>query len=86
MFCMRADAARALEKVPVATSDAFESLRFPVQIVIRPDANFRGLPPYSERGFVLVMMFWRCRRDRERECSIVSYDGDLPEAVRSVSV
>src|SRR3981189_340635 len=31
-----------LETVPVATSAAPESLRFPVQIVIRPDANFRG--------------------------------------------
>src|ERR1700741_1869652 len=31
-----------LETVPVTTGDALESLRFPVQMVIRPDANFRG--------------------------------------------
>jgi len=32
-----------LETVPVATSEV-RSLRFPVQSVIRPDANFRDLP------------------------------------------
>src|SRR6201981_2533769 len=31
-----------LETVPVTTGDALESLRFPAQMVIRPDANFRG--------------------------------------------
>src|SRR5260370_29920419 len=31
-----------LETVPVTAGDALESLRFPVQMVIRPDANFRG--------------------------------------------
>src|SRR5579859_5214498 len=31
-----------LENVPLDTGDSLEALRFPVQMVIRPDASFRG--------------------------------------------
>src|ERR1700730_388402 len=31
-----------LETVPLSASDALKSVRFPVQMVIRPDADFRG--------------------------------------------
>src|SRR3979411_148053 len=77
-----------LEKVPVATSDAFESLRFPVQIVIRPDANFRGFAGRVASGVVRpgdhVLALPSGQRTRVR--SIVSYDGDLPEAYAPMSV
>jgi bifunctional enzyme CysN/CysC/sulfate adenylyltransferase subunit 1 len=77
-----------LETVPVATSAALESLRFPVQIVIRPDANFRGFAGRVASGVIRpgddVMALPSRQRTRVR--SIVSYDGDLPEAFAPMSV
>jgi bifunctional enzyme CysN/CysC/sulfate adenylyltransferase subunit 1 len=77
-----------LETVPVATSAALESLRFPVQIVIRPDANFRGFAGRVASGVIRpgddVMALPSGQRTRVR--SIVSYDGDLPEAFAPMSV
>src|SRR5229473_1660531 len=77
-----------LETVPVATSDALESLRFPVQIVIRPDANFRGFAGRVASGVIRpgddVLALPSGQRTRVR--SIVSYDGDLPEAFAPMSV
>jgi bifunctional enzyme CysN/CysC/sulfate adenylyltransferase subunit 1 len=77
-----------LETVPVATSEAFESLRFPVQIVIRPDANFRGFAGRVASGVIRpgddVLALPSGQRTRVR--SIVSYDGDLPEAFAPMSV
>jgi len=77
-----------LETVPVTTGDALESLRFPVQMVIRPDANFRGFAGRVASGVirsgdkVLALPSGRTTRVR----SIVSYDGDLPEAFAPMSV
>ena len=77
-----------LETVPVAASDALESLRFPVQIVIRPDANFRGFAGRIASGVIRpgddVVALPSGQRTRVR--SIVSYDGDLPEAFAPMSV
>src|SRR5579859_5585025 len=77
-----------LETVPVTTSDALESLRFPVQLVIRPDANFRGFAGRLASGVIRpgddVVALPSGRKTRVR--SIVSYDGDLPEAFAPMSV
>jgi sulfate adenylyltransferase subunit 1 len=77
-----------LETVPVTAGDALESLRFPLQMVIRPDANFRGFAGRVASGVlrpgddVLALPSGR----RTRVHSIVSYDGDLPEAFAPMSV
>jgi sulfate adenylyltransferase subunit 1 len=77
-----------LETVPIAASDAVESLRFPVQIVIRPDAKFRGFAGRVASGVIRpgddVLALPSGRKSRVR--SIVSYDGDLPEAFAPMSV
>jgi len=77
-----------LETVPVTTGDALESLRFPVQLVIRPDANFRGFAGRLASGVIRpgddVVALPSGRKTRVR--SIVSYDGDLPEAFAPMSV
>jgi bifunctional enzyme CysN/CysC/sulfate adenylyltransferase subunit 1 len=77
-----------LETVPVTAGDAFESLRFPVQMVIRPDANFRGFAGRLASGVIRpgddVVALPSGRKTRVR--SIVSYAGDLPEAFAPMSV
>jgi predicted GTPase len=77
-----------LETVPLSASDALESLRFPVQLVIRPDATFRGFAGRLASGVVRpgddVLALPSGRRTRVR--SIVSYNGDLPEAFAPMSV
>jgi len=77
-----------LETVHVTTGDALESLRFPVQMVIRPDANFRGFAGRLASGVIRpgdeVLALPSSRKTRVR--SIVSYDGDLPEAFAPMSV
>src|SRR6202049_1321077 len=71
-----------LETVPLSASDALESLRFPVQMVIRPDATFRGFAGRVASGAirpgddVLALP----SRQRTRVRSIVRYDRALPEA------
>jgi sulfate adenylyltransferase large subunit len=71
-----------LESVPLAADDRLESLRFPVQMVIRPDANFRGFGGTVANGVIRpgdnVLALPSGRRTRVR--SIVSYGGDLAEA------
>ena len=66
-----------LETVPVTTGDALESLRFPVQMVIRPDANFRGFAGRLASGVIRpgddVVALPSGKKTRVR--SIVSYDG-----------
>jgi sulfate adenylyltransferase large subunit len=77
-----------LETVPVSAGDALESLRFPVQMVIRPDAKFRGFAGRIASGTIRpgdnVLALPSGRKTRVR--SIVSYDGDLPEAFAPMSV
>jgi len=77
-----------LETVPLTAGDALEGLRFPLQIVIRPDANFRGFAGRVVSGVlrpgdeVLALPSGQ----RTRVHSIVCYDGDLPEAFAPMSV
>ena len=77
-----------LETIPVGTGDTLESLRFPVQLVIRPDANFRGFAGRLASGEIRpgddVVALPSGRKTRVR--SIVSYDGDLSEAFAPMSV
>jgi sulfate adenylyltransferase large subunit len=77
-----------LETIPIATGDTLESLRFPVQLVIRPDANFRGFAGRLASGVIRpgddVLALPSGRKTRVR--SIVSYGGDLPEAFAPMSV
>src|SRR5260370_27828477 len=77
-----------LETIPLTASDALESLRFPVQIVIRPGVKFRGFAGRVASGVIRpgddVLALPSGRRTRVR--SIVSYDGDLPEAFAPMSV
>jgi sulfate adenylyltransferase subunit 1 len=77
-----------LETVPLSASDALESLRFPVQMVIRPDAKFRGFAGRIASGVIRpgedVLALPSGQRTRVR--SIVSYDGELPEAFAAMSV
>src|SRR6266849_3995392 len=77
-----------LETIPLSAGDSLESLRFPVQMVIRPDANFRGFAGRVASGEIRpgdnVLALPSGQRTRVR--SIVSYDGDLPEAFAPMSV
>jgi len=77
-----------LESVPLSASDALESLRFPVQMVIRPDATFRGFAGRIASGVIRpgedVLALPSGQRTRVR--SIVSYDGELPAAFAPMSV
>jgi bifunctional enzyme CysN/CysC/sulfate adenylyltransferase subunit 1 len=76
-----------LETIPPSAGDSLESLRFPVQMVIRPDAKFRGFAGRIASGVirpgdrVLALPSGRTTRVR----SIVSYDGDLLEAFAPMS-
>ncbi len=76
-----------LETIPLSAGDSLESLRFPVQMVIRPDANFRGFAGRVASGVIRpgddVLALPSGRRTRVR--SMVSYDGDLPEAFAPMS-
>jgi sulfate adenylyltransferase large subunit len=71
-----------LETTQVTAFDSLEGVRFPVQIVIRPDATFRGFAGRVTSGVirpgdkVVALPSGRITRVR----SIVSYDGDLTEA------
>ena len=77
-----------LETVPLSANDALESLRFPVQMVIRPNADFRGFAGRVASGVIRpgtdVLALPSGQRTRVR--SIVSYNGDLPEAFAPMSV
>ena len=77
-----------LEMVPIRALQGAEALRFPVQSVIRPDANFRGFAGRIASGTVergdAVMALPSGQRTRVE--SIVSFDGELEAAEASQSV
>ena len=77
-----------LETVPPCAGDALEGMRFPVQMVVRPDAKFRGFAGSVASGVIRpgdeVVALPSGRRTRVR--SIVSYDGDLREAFAPMPV
>jgi sulfate adenylyltransferase subunit 1 len=77
-----------LETVPARPATGHESLRFPVQYVIRPDAEFRGFAGQIASGTlrpgheVLALP----SRQKTRVRSIHTYDGEQPEAFPPMSV
>jgi sulfate adenylyltransferase large subunit len=78
-----------LETVPLQTVDSIsEPLRFPVQLVLRPDAVFRGFAGRVERGELRVGQMVRALPSGQttRVSSIATYDGDLNSACTPESV
>lgn len=78
-----------LETVPLQALEGDKGpLRFPVQLVVRPDANFRGFAGRVERGVLstgqLVRALPSGRTTRVR--SLVTYDGELKQAHAPQSV
>ena len=77
-----------LETVPLPDSDSLEGLRFPIQSVIRPDANFRGFAGRIASGVVRPGDFVVAlpSGQKTRVHSIVTYDGELSRAYAPMSV
>jgi bifunctional enzyme CysN/CysC/sulfate adenylyltransferase subunit 1 len=78
-----------LETVPLTIREAAEGpLRFPVQLVVRPNAEFRGFAGRVERGEVRAGMRVRALPSGRVTTvkSIVTYDGELPTASFPLSV
>jgi bifunctional enzyme CysN/CysC/sulfate adenylyltransferase subunit 1 len=77
-----------LETVPLPDSDSLEGLRFPIQSVIRPDANFRGFAGRIASGVVRPgdSVVALPSGQKTRVHSIVTYDGDLSRAFAPMSV
>ena len=72
-----------LETVPLSIqSPQDEPLRFPVQLVVRPDAEFRGFAGRVERGLVYPGLEVRALPSGRttRVKSIVTWDGELKSA------
>ena len=71
-----------LESVHIASDRNLTEMRFPVQYVIRPDLNFRGYAGQVASGVIRpgdpVMVLPSGRTSRIK--SVVSYDGELPQA------
>jgi sulfate adenylyltransferase large subunit len=77
-----------LETVPLPDSDSLEGLRFPIQSVIRPDANFRGFAGRIASGMVRPgdSVVALPSGQETRVHSIVTYDGELSHAFSPMSV
>jgi bifunctional enzyme CysN/CysC/sulfate adenylyltransferase subunit 1 len=78
-----------LETVPLQTADSIsEPLRFPIQLVLRPDAVFRGFAGRVERGELRVGQTIRALPSGQitRVSKIVTYDGELDTAGAPQSV
>jgi sulfate adenylyltransferase large subunit len=77
-----------LETVAVATDRNLADMRFPVQYVVRPNLDFRGYAGQLASGRVRqgdrVMVLPSGRTSRVK--SIVTYDGELAEALPPMSV
>jgi sulfate adenylyltransferase large subunit len=77
-----------LETAPLALAETTGPMRFPVQLVLRPDSNFRGFAGQVARGTLragdAVMALPSRKETRVRR--IVTYDGDLPAASYPQSV
>lgn len=77
-----------LETVPIQPHSSVNSIRFPVQYVIRPDASFRGFAGQVAGGTIRpgdTVMALPSRRITRVE-SIVAFHGELDEALPSQSV
>ena len=77
-----------LETVPLTPPELHGPMRFPVQLVLRPDANFRGFAGQVARGTIRAgerVIALPSRRETTVR-RIVTYDGDLPAASYPQSV
>jgi sulfate adenylyltransferase subunit 1 len=77
-----------LETVPIQPLSSVNSIRFPVQYVIRPNATFRGFAGQVAGGSIQpgdTVMALPSRQTTRVE-SIVTFDGELDAAVLSQSV
>lgn len=77
-----------LETVPLRLNEIDGPLRFPVQLVLRPDAGFRGFAGQVARGVLRPgdrVMALPSRRE-STVSRIVTYDGDLAAAAHPQSV
>ena len=77
-----------LETVPLAQAETAGPMRFPVQLVLRPNANFRGFAGQVARGTLRAgdrVMALPSRRE-STVSRIVTYDGDLAAASYPQSV
>jgi len=77
-----------LETVPARPNVTDDALRFPVQYVLRPDANFRGFAGQLASGTIRPgsPVLALPSRQQSRIRSIVTYDGEQPEAFAPMSV
>ena len=77
-----------LDIVPVRPGVNDDALRFPVQHVLRPDANFRGFAGQVAGGTIRPgsAVVALPSRQQSRVRSIVTYDGEEPEAFAPMSV
>ena len=77
-----------LETVHIASDRNLTDLRFPVQYVIRPNLDFRGFAGTVASGVIRkgdeVMVLPSGKRSRVK--SIVTYDGEVPEAFAPMAV
>jgi len=77
-----------IETVPIRMETPSDAVRFPVQYVIRPDASFRGFAGPVASGVIrpgdpVVSL---PSEQNSRVKSIVTFDGDAPEAFPPMSV
>ena len=77
-----------LEIVPISRPSLTQGFRFPVQYVIRPDANFRGFAGQVAGGIIRTgdSVLALPSGQQTRVESIVTYDGPLSEAFPPMSV
>ncbi|HET6929271.1 MAG TPA: sulfate adenylyltransferase subunit CysN [Candidatus Acidoferrum sp.] len=77
-----------LERVPIARPASTLGVRFPVQYVLRPDANFRGFAGQVSGGMVRPgdAVVALPSGQKSRVDSIVTFDGPLAEASSPMSV
>jgi sulfate adenylyltransferase large subunit len=77
-----------LESVPLRLETMSDTLRFPVQYVVRPDASFRGFAGQLASGLIRpgdpVLSLPSGQKSRVR--SIATFDGDASEAYPPMSV
>ncbi len=77
-----------LERVPISRPASTLGVRFPVQYVLRPDANFRGFAGQLAGGAIRPgdSVTALPSGQTSRVDSIVTFDGPLPEASSPMSV
>ncbi len=77
-----------LETVPLRVGEVDGPMRFPVQLVLRPDANFRGFAGQVARGVLRAgeRVMALPSRQESTVSRIVTYDGELAAASHPQSV